>query len=69
MGEGSTKNKTPEEEDEGVGTRETTEDWAMSGVCQADGATRFAQTYKESKPGARPSTGASLLIPRQQTIL
>jgi hypothetical protein len=26
MGEGSTKNKTPEEEDEGVGTRETTED-------------------------------------------
>ena len=44
----------PEEED--PGTCETTGDWAMSGECQADGTAIFTQTYKESKPGACPST-------------
>ena len=44
----------PEEED--PGTCETTGDWAMSGECQADGTAIYTQTYKESKPGACPST-------------
>ena len=51
----------PEEED--PGTCETTGDWAMSGECQADGTAIFTQTYKESKPGACPSTEKARVKP------
>jgi len=50
----------PEEE---PGTCETTGDWAMSGECQADGTAIFTQTYKESKPGACPSTEKARVKP------
>jgi len=51
----------PPEED--PGTCETTGDWAMSGECQADGTAIFTQTYKESKPGACPSTEKARVKP------
>ena len=44
----------PEEED--PGTCEITGSWAMVGTCNADGTAKYTQTYKESKPGACPSS-------------
>jgi|SRR6056300_967779 len=63
----STANAQPIEteppEEEEPGTCETTGDWAMSGECQADGTAIFTQTYKESKPGACPSTEKARVKP------
>jgi len=53
----------PEEEEEDPGTCETTGDWTMSGECQTDGTAIFTQTYKESKPGACPSTEKTRVKP------
>jgi hypothetical protein len=53
----------PPEEEEDPGTCETTGDWAMSGECQADGTAIFTQAYKESKPGACPSTEKARVKP------
>ena len=44
----------PEKED--PGTCEITGAWAMVGTCNADGTAKYIQTYKESKPGACPSS-------------
>ena len=48
---------------EDKGTCETTGDWAMSGQCEATGTAIFTQTYKESKPGACPSTEKARVKP------
>jgi len=56
-------NETEPSEEEDPGTCETTGDWAMSGECQADGTAIFTQTYKESKPGACPSTEKARVKP------
>jgi hypothetical protein len=74
--DGSKSNETKKQEDEDtsltatsrsieteLGTCETTGDWAMSGKCQADGTAIFTQTYKESKPGACPSTEKARVKP------
>jgi len=46
----------PEPEPEDPGTCEITGSWAMVGTCNADGTAKYIQTYKESKPGACPSS-------------
>jgi len=46
----------PEPEEEDPGTCEITGSWAMVGTCNADGTAKYTQTYKESKPGACPSS-------------
>jgi hypothetical protein len=43
-------------EPEDPGTCEITGTWAMVGTCNADGTAKYIQTYKESKPGACPSS-------------
>jgi hypothetical protein len=45
-----------ETEPEDPGTCEITGTWAMVGTCNADGTAKYTQTYKESKPGACPSS-------------
>ena len=45
-----------EPEPEDPGTCEITGTWAMVGTCNADGTAKYTQTYKESKPGACPSS-------------
>src|SRR6056300_521677 len=48
---------------ENKGTCETTGDWAMSGECEVTGTAIYTQTYKESKPGACPSTEKARVKP------
>jgi len=50
----SIETEPPEKED--PGTCEITGSWAMVGTCNADGTAKYIQTYKESKPGACPSS-------------
>ena len=50
----SIETEPPEKED--PGTCEITGSWAMVGTCNADGTAKYTQTYKESKPGACPSS-------------
>jgi len=50
----SIETEPPEPED--PGTCEITGSWAMVGTCNADGTAKYIQTYKESKPGACPSS-------------
>jgi hypothetical protein len=48
---------------EDKGTCETTGDWSMTDQCQADGTAIFTQTYRESKPGACPSSEKARVKP------